>query len=71
MSITTPIAEWICLMHSLCLGASVIDAKYAESLMGKPYRTRGVAHKAAALVRYDRCADVCHKMTERLKGQRS
>lgn len=71
MKISMPINEWLSLMHSLCLGASAIDANYAGALIGRPYRTRGVAHKASALVRYDRCADVCHKMTERLKGQRS
>jgi hypothetical protein len=43
--------------HLVALGASAVAANYANSLIARPYRTRGAYLKALAVVKYDRAYD--------------
>lgn len=50
--------QFALLRHAYALGASAVSANYADSLIKRPYRTRGVYLKALACVTYDRAFDV-------------
>lgn len=43
------------------LGASIVLAEMALALIGRPYRTRGVAFKAHSIVKYDRAVDLMNR----------
>lgn len=53
-NVKIPIDQFLSIRHCLALGASAVAANYAESLIKRPYRTRGVYLKALASVQYDR-----------------
>jgi hypothetical protein len=60
MKITLSLMKYLEICHHLAYGASVVAANYAASLIGRPYRTRGVYLKALSVVQYDRAYDMAH-----------
>ena len=58
MAIILTNEQFALLRHAFALGASAVPANYAESLIKRPYRTKGVYLKALACVTYDRAFDV-------------
>lgn len=55
------------LRYAFACGASAVSANYAESLIGRPYRTRGVYFKALSVVTYDKAYDLLRLHGERAK----